>query len=212
MAELAPATAAALDETRALIFGAVSIALPGGTVRLLDGAAEVFIGGHKYAGRDGDWGVLDSISGLAEAVDDNSPVVTLSMIPSGDLALSTMLDPANQGSEVQIMIGVLNMATGALIGEPYVLFHGEMDVPTVQFRANDRRVSLRVSSWAERLFALEEGRRLSAPFHKSIWAGELGLDFVTGVEVPVPWGQEANTSSVQVRSNLPGFSSTYSRT
>ncbi len=57
----------------------------------------------------------------------------------------------------------------------------------------------------ERLFQIEEGRRLSDAFHQKVWPGELGLGFVTDVETWVPWGQALDTSGIETRTNLPSL-------
>ena len=212
MAELNPALAAALRGDRPLLFGAVEIALPGYTLRLLDGSGQLMIGGQKFVGRDETYGVLDTIKGLGDSKGDQAPALTLGLIPASDSALGTLLDPAVKGSPVTVMMGVIDIATGLVVPSPYVLFAGELDVPTVTWDANDRRVDYSVTSVAERLFATEEGRRLSDSFHQKVWPGELGLAFVTGVEDTVPWGQALDTGAVEYRSNLPGLAMTYART
>lgn len=205
MAELDPALAAALAGERATIFGAVEINLPDYDLLLIDGAAEVPIGGRTFVGRDPTYGVLDTIRGLSDKIDNQAPVITLGLIPASDAGLGALLDPAVQGSPVIISIGALDMATGLPIGAPYVLFSGELDVPTVNWAANDRRLEYRIGSVFERLFATEEGRRLSDSFHQLVWPGELGLAFVTGVEAYVPWGQKLDTSAIETRTNMPGL-------
>lgn len=202
MTELDPALASALAQSRVPYFAWAVIELPGHTMYLLDGSAEVPMSGHTYVGRDPTYGVLDSVKGLVDSVGDSSPTVTIGLIPSGDTALSSLLDPAVQGSPVSIGVNALNRATGLPVGEPYVLFVGELDVPTVKWAANDRRLEYSAVSIGERLFQIEEGRRLSDTFHQKVWPGELGLAFVTDIEAWVPWGQELDMSAMQVRSNL----------
>lgn len=212
MGELSSGLYSAFSQRRVLMVGAVEIVMPGNTVRLLDGSAQVLIDGHLYVGRDPSWGVLDSIKGLSESISATAPSVTMTMIPANDLALSTMLNPALQGSPVTIMIGALDMATGQMMGDPYVLLVGELDVPTVRLGLRDRRVEFKTTGWAESLFNTEEGLRLSASSHQMFFPEEEGLDFVTGVETTIPWGQALGTSSVQTRSNLPQYGQTYNRT
>lgn len=202
---LDPVLAAELGQPRILIFGAVEILTPGGAIRLLDGAGEVPIGANRFVGRDPTWGVLDSIRGLSESMSDTSPAVTIGILPSGDLALSALIDPALQGSAVSVTIGAIDRVTGLAVGEPYVFFAGEIDVPTVKWAGNDRRMEFRAGSIGERLFSVEEGRRLSHAFHTKVWPGELGLEFVTDIESTVPWGQQLKTDSNAVRSDLPGY-------
>lgn len=205
MTGMDPALAAALATSRPLYFAWAEIVLPGATLRLLDGSAEVPMRGGTFVGRDPVYGVLDSVKGLSDSVGDSAPGVTLGLIPASDTALSVLLDPAIQGSPVTLGIGVLNMATGLPIGEPFVLFVGELDVPTPKWSENDRRLEWSVVSIGERLFQIEEGRRLSDAFHQKVWPGELGLGFVTDVEAWVPWGQALDTSAVETRTNLPGM-------
>lgn len=206
------ALAAALTAPRVLMFGAVEIALPGYDLCLLDGAGSVPIGGKTFVGRDATYGVLDSIKGLSDQTADQAPEVTLGLIPATSTALATLLDPAVQGSTVTISIGVLDQATGLPIGTPYIAFIGQLDVPTITWDKNDRRLEYRITSFAERLFTVEEGRRLSSAFHQSVWPGELGLDHCTDVEQLIAWGQNVDNTVIYTRSNLPGYTETYNRT
>lgn len=213
MTGMSPALAAALAAARPTFFAWAEIQLPDATLRLVDGAAEVPMGGHTFAGRDPVYGVLDSIKGLTDSVGDSAPGVTIGLIPASDTALSALLDPAVQGSPVTLGVGAIDMATGLPIGEPYVLFVGELDVPNVKWAANDRRLDWSAVSIGERLFQIEEGRRLSDAFHQKVWPGELGMAFVTDIESWVPWGQALDTSAIETRTNLPGMGgSTTART
>lgn len=205
MGQLDPTLAAALAQDRVLLFGGVEIGFPGGTMYLLDGSAEVMIGSNKFVGRDPVWGVLDTIKGLADTTEDQAPVLTIGIIPASTLSLAAMLDPSSQGSPVIVSVGVVNPATGLAVGQPYVIFVGELDVPTVRWAANDRRLEFRVTGIGERLFNLEEGRRLSDAFHQMVWPGELGLAFVTGIEDWVAWGQQLRISAPETRTNLPSM-------
>ncbi|WCT78872.1 hypothetical protein [Novosphingobium humi] len=212
MTQLSPAMAAALAGERVLLFGAVRIDLPGHPIRLLDGAGALTIGGELYQGRDDVYGVLDTIEGLEEAIGNDAPTLTIGLIPASDLALDALVDPAVQGCEVQVMIGVVNLASGQPVALPYQVFVGELDVPTIAWGENDLRLEYRVVSVAERFFQIEEGRRLSSAFHQSVWPGEKGLDHCTDVEVILAWGQSVDNSVVYTRSNVPGIAETFNRT
>ena len=213
MSELTPALASALAGRRVLMFGAVEIQLPSYDLCLLDGSGQVVIGSKTFVGRDPVYGVLDTIKGLTDMIGDKAPTVTLGLIPASDTALATLVSAAVQGSIVTIRIGAIDMATGLVVPDPYLVFTGELDVPTIKWAANDRRLEYRVTSVAERLFSIEEGRRLSSAFHKKVWPGELGLDFATDVETTVAWGQAVKNPGVQTRTNLPSMGgTTFSRT
>lgn len=212
MSGLDPTMAAALAAYRVTLFGAVEIQFPGYDLCLLDGSGTVTFGGKTYQGRDATYGVLDTIKGLTDISADQAPQVTLGLIPNSLTGLSALLDPTAQGSPVTISIGVLDPNTGLVVGTPYTAFVGQLDVPTVTWDANDRRVEYRIISYAERLFQIEEGRRLSTAFHQMVWPGELGLDHCTDVEQIIAWGQNVNNTVVYTRSNVPGFVETYNRT
>jgi hypothetical protein len=206
MSELSPQLAAALRGDRPLLFGAVEINLPNNyDLLLLDGAGELMINGRKFVGRDPVYGVLDTIKGLSDTLGNSAPSVTLGLIPSITASLAKLMDPSVQGSPVTISMGCIDMWTGLVVPNPYVLFVGELDVPTPNWDSNDRRLEFTVTSIAERLFATEEGLRLSDAFHQHIWPGEFGLAFVTAVETNVPWGQKLDTSAIETRTNNPSL-------
>ena len=205
MSELPPALAAALRGDRPLLFGCVTINLPGYDLRLLDGSGQLMVGANLYVGRDPTYGVLDTIKGLADTLGDTAPAVTLGLIPSTTASLAALLDPGVQGSPVTIAMGCVDISTGTAVSAPYVLFTGELDVPNVTWDANDRRMEYKVTSVAERLFTTEEGRRLSDAFHQKVWPGELGMAFVTDVETYVPWGQKLDTTVLETRTNIPSY-------
>jgi hypothetical protein len=203
MAELSPQLAAALRGERPLLFGAVEINLPGHDLLLLDGAGELMVGNRLFRGRDETYGVLDTIKGLADSMGNTAPSITIGLIPSSTASLALLMDPAVQGSPLTISMGCIDPWTGLVVPNPYTLFIGEVDVPTVTWGTNDRRLEYTGTSIGERLFATEEGLRLSDAFHQHIWPGELGLAFVTGVETYVPWGQNLDTSAIETRTNNP---------
>lgn len=213
MGQLDPATYAALKADRPLVVGMVEIDLPTHSLRLLDGAGAMTIDGQPFTGRDATYGVLDTIKGLADVAADQAPSVTIGLLLPTNTALAALLDATLQGSPVTISMGAANMATGQLIGAPYVLLAGEWDVATVKWAEHDRRIEVKITSVAERLFMLEEGRRLSHSFHQTVWPGETGMEFCTDVEQFVDWGQNFNATIINTRTNLPSLGGwTFNRT
>jgi hypothetical protein len=213
MSELPTAMAANLAGNRVLLFGAVKIELRSGyTIRLLDGSGALMIGGELYQGRDPIYGVLDTVEGIEDTIGDSVPTLDLGLIPAGDVALASLIDSGEQGSEVTAMVGTVDLSTGQPVATPYTVFTGFLDVPTITWGENDRRLGYTVASDADRLFRVEEGRRLSSAFHQLVWPGETGLDYCTDVEVTIAWGQAVDNTVVYTRTNLPGYADTYNRT
>lgn len=205
MSELSPQLAAALRGDRPLLCGLVEIQLPNHDLLLVDGAIELMVGNRWFVGRDEIYGVLDTIKGLTDSIGDQAPSLTIGLIPSTTAALAALIDPGVQGSQVTVSIACVDMATGLVVPDPYVLFTGELDVPSVKWASRDRRLEYKVTSVAERLFATEEGKRLSDTWHQSVWPGELGLAMVTEVEAYVPWGQKLDLTAVETRTDMPSI-------
>lgn len=190
MGEMTPALAAAIAADRALLFGAIEINFPGYDLRLVDGSAELMMGGEKFVGRDPTFGTISSIDSLTDGAGDQAPRVSLSLLPPSDTAAASLASAPMQRSRVRFWLGVLDMPTGIVVPDPLLLFDGELDVATMKWGMRTREVEYRIVSVFERFFDLEEGIRLSDSWHQSVWPGELGLSFVTGVTENVPWGTD----------------------
>jgi hypothetical protein len=193
---LSPGLAAALAADRATIFGAVEILLPSAAVRLLDGAGFVVIGGNTFLGVDPTFGSLSAVSALSDGSGDQSPALNITIIPPNDTAAATLAAAAMQGSLVSVYLGAIEPSTGLVIADPYLVFLGEIDVPILRSGPDGRTLEYEVVSVMERLFAEDEGQRLSDGFHKSIWPAEQGFSHVTGVENTVYWGVEPPPNAV----------------
>lgn len=204
MTSLSTGLDAALAADRALIFGAVEILLPGAPVRLLDGSAQVTIGGNVYAGIDATFGTLSAVSSLSDGSGDQSPAINISLIPPSDTAAATLASAAMQGSLVSLYLAALNPATGQVVPDPYLVFLGEVDVPILRSGTEGRTLEYEVVSVMERLFSDDEGQRLADGFHQSVWPGETGFFDVTGVENQIYWGVQPPPNSVTYGSNGGG--------
>lgn len=191
MSQLSPAMEAALQRVAPIMFVAVEIATPDGALRLLDGSSEVGFGGRLFRGEDPDFGALASIEPLVDGTGDEAPSLRFVVNCPTLAAAGRLAGPRMQGSQVLLWIGTLNPASGTVDGDPFLAFAGEVDVPTYTAGQAARAVTLDCVSIWERLFEDWEGVRLSNAFHQSVWPGELGLEFVTGVTRTLPWGSDA---------------------
>lgn len=183
-----PVFQAALQTDAPFLFGAVEIAMPGYTIRVLDGSGELMIGGNLYLGADPTFGVLDTISGYDEAIGDDAPEITLSFLPADAAVSAELASSAMQGSLVRIMMGAFDPTSNSVIGTPEQLFLGEIDVPTLEISQGQRSVSYTAVTVFERLFEMNEGERASDGWHRSIWPGEKGFEHVTGTVKNLYWG------------------------
>lgn len=182
---------AELAGDQATIFGAIELALPGRTVRLLDGSAEITFGGATFTGENAVFGSLAALDEISDGAGDEAPGLTITLYPAEDAEPNELANAEMQGARVRFWLGARNDATGLPIGDPLLLFDGEVDVPTFVIDQGTRSVEFDCVGGMERFFEAEEGIRLAPAFHKRVWPGELGLDFVTGVADTVYWGQNA---------------------
>lgn len=196
MTQLSPQLDAALRGETPIVFGAVSIALPGATVNLLDGAGQLTFGGRTYVGEDATYGVLAAVEALSDGLGDSAPSLGITLLPAGDAAAAALAAPNMQGSPVTLHLGAVDRATGAVVPDPHLIFLGELDVPTLQSGTTSRKLDYTIVSVFERMFESDEASRLSPGFHRSIFPSEAGLDMVTGVDQPVYWGMEGGSSAI----------------
>ena len=200
MTNLTPALDAELRGISPLVFGAISFDLPDYTLNLLDGAGVLSFGGKTYVGEDGTYGVLSDIESLSDGMGDSAPAFSVTLLPNGDASAAALASPTMQGSRVTVWLGAVDQTSGIPIPDPYLIFLGELDVPTLVSGEHDRRLDYEVVSVFERLFEGDESARLSPGHHRSIFPGEAGMDFVTGVDQPVYWGVAGNPSPITVGS------------
>ncbi len=183
-----PTLQAELEKESPFLFGAVRIAFPDYTLRVLDGSGELDIGGETYVGLDPVFGVLDTIGVHEETIGEEAPELTIGFLPPDAAAAADLASGLMQGSQVQIMLGAFDPATNSVVGTPEQIFLGEIDVPTLELSKGQRSVSYTVVSVFERLFEVNEGERASDGWHQSIWPGELGFEYVTGTVKNLYWG------------------------
>jgi hypothetical protein len=186
-----PTLVAALGQDGAWMFCAVKFELPGKTLRLLDGSGIVTIGAETYEGSDADFGVISAVDAIGEDGQDEAPEIRFTFFPADTAATVDLVNPAMQGSRVTIMVGVANPATMVAVGTPEVIFLGEVDVATLRLDQGMREIEFTVVSVFERLFAVDEGERATDAAHQAIYAGELGLDQMTGTTEKLYWGTHA---------------------
>lgn len=165
--------------------------LPGGTLCLTDGGFVPFDAGEgegveTYLARHPVYGVLDSVGSIKDGAEVQTTRIDIGILPASDEAAAALGSPTTQGARVQWWEGVVDPATGLLIGEPELKFDGEIDKP--RFRVGDSwALVLECGTQAERQLEPNADWRLNDSFHQLIWPGELGLSFVDGVTRKKEW-------------------------
>ena len=188
MSTFSAANDAALAQPVVMMFGALSIALPGRTIYLLEGAGQVPFGGNTYLGDDPVFGSIMSMETLTDGTGDEAPAVRMTFAPKDDAAATTLAQPQMQGAAVSLWLGILNMTTGLPIDMPELQFSGSLDIVTLKGGTNSRTLDMEITSDDELFFFTDDGIRLSDTFHRHLWPGETGLADVTGILRQIYWG------------------------
>lgn len=189
MARMHPDMAAALASGRCLPFLMIRLDLPAplDPLALLYGSGELVWDGVTFRGTDDKFGTLASIDPPEDGAGDNAPSMSIQINTPTLTAAADLASSDFQGSEFRLWIGTL-ADDGSIIGEPYLMFFGELDRPILSLDKQLRELDFEIVSAFERLFAATEGQRLSDASHQAVWPGELGYINVTGIVKSIIWG------------------------
>lgn len=189
----------------------IKVVLPSETLRICDGGFIVWgaepdgLGGtsaQTYNSEHADFGTLYTGDGLAEGEGDEAPAASITFLANSNAAVSTLVNPSNQWSEVSMWQSVVDMTTGLVVGVEG-LFFGVIDVTTLREGSEGRLLDIDLVSDTERFFMVNEGNRLSQENHQTRYPGEYGLNNMTGVEYDVAWGTESRPRGTGAQA--PGY-------
>lgn len=173
----------------------VRIEFVAGTMLLTDGGFALF-NSEIYLPKQSPFGVLDSIGQITEGGSGTTTRVEINLKPESDDAVAAMTNPLNQGGLVQWWEGVINPATGGLIGEPKLKFQGSYDKGRFAVDESGWTLSIECGSEAELQLLANSDWRLNNSTHQRAWPGELGLRHVTNLPKQIYWRTEAPRGAV----------------
>lgn len=199
-----PALDLALSQDRVRFFLCGQADLPAHTARLLEASGEVVWSQGTFTGSDALLGSLEAIEVITDGVGDQAPQLSVKFLPSKDADAIEICSPELQGSRIRVWLGALT-ELGEVIDDPYLMFDGELDQPTLKIDYGKRELNYDCVSSFEKLFMLDEGNRLNKSHHNEVWPGETGLDDVTGVSRSIVWGPGYNPDSSNPFSGSSGF-------
>jgi len=177
----------ALEGSAPTLVHLVTVTLSGATVRWLDTGGSGFVvwGGNTYSAEDATYGALGAIGAIEDGADGQATVCDLTILCDGT-AMTLWIDPTEQGSPVTIHLGAINRSTGLLIGEPELLFRGELDQPRLSVGQGQALILDCITEEARMLEPNEE-QRLTDSFQQSVWPGDLGNQHISDVEKKIYW-------------------------
>lgn len=208
---LSPGLATALAAEAPLTFFALEILLPGEALRLLDGSGDLIVNGNEYLGLDPTYGALVGPDAFQDGSSAEAPHLTFQIMAPTNAAAAAICSPAAQGSAVSLWFGAVNRITGGVIADPILLWQGDLDTTAWTVDRGQRAVRCDCESIWDRFFDTDEGILLDNATHQSIWPGELGLEYVTQVQMQLPWGADTARPIVvhDVINGSPSYSNSY---
>lgn len=172
----------------------IRIELADHIIRILDGAGEVSWGAEVFRGSDPLFGVMSVVDDLQEQVGTEAPGIRVKFLPESTFSMASISDPVQQGSPFNIYWTVIDQNNGTIIGEPYLVFGGELDAAEVDVDQTETSVTMDIASTWERLFMNGEGMRLNNSQHSHVWAEratqERGFEYVVAIQRQEPWGYD----------------------
>ena len=184
----------ALNSPVLLLAGLVEMTLATRTVRLCDGGF-VQWGANLFTSSDSKFGTIESVEAISEGLGDEAPGARLTLLPVSTALASDLFQSNAQGKPIKFWLAEVNRATGAVVGNPELMFWGIIDFMGIRIGRNSRRVEVEFVAASERLFLIREGNVLTPRFHQTAWPGELGFDHCSGNGVQVPWGVQGARGS-----------------
>lgn len=188
MSALNPYLQAALNADRATVTLLVEVTLPTYNLRLLAGAGFVPWGTKMFLGEDPVFGTLAAVDEIEDGEGDQAPTFGFSMFPKSTATAAQLCAATFQNSPVSVWLAGVYPDTGLLMPDPYLLFAGYLDQPTLKVGKGTREVDFQCVSQFDLLLEDDDGAYLSDAFHQAIWPGETGFSNITGVEQTIYWG------------------------
>jgi hypothetical protein len=165
---------------------ALKITLPTHTIRLTEGG-EIDFNGERYADTDPIFGVITEYENFTSGESDTAPALEFTWAVKDIAAAVALCAPSSQGSPVEWSILRVNRDTNAVI-DSELMFFGIVDTCELKIDVNAFELRMGLTTEIDRLLNIDKGNRLNRAHHRSVWPGETGLDYMTGTDIPAPWG------------------------
>ena len=149
----------------------------GGYVRVWNGAGDLIWNGYTWQGI----GTFGGVSPVQESsnLQANGVRFELSGIPAA--LISTSLSDMRQGLSAKLWLGAFDTLGGTLIADPYLIFSGLTDVPTIEDGADTATLSITAEN---RLIDLqrERVRRYTSEDQSLRDSTDLGFEYVPSLQ------------------------------
>jgi len=151
----------------------IQIDFASGSTYWWTGLGTITWNGHDWLGT----GTLGKISTVSEVNEIRADTVTLSLSAIPSDIVDDVLNEIRQGKACKIWLAAIDVATRALIGNPYQTFGGRVDVGAIEDGEDVCTATITVEN---RLIDLQRARaiRYTHEDQQAVLAGDLGFEFV----------------------------------
>ena len=132
-------------------FLAIRLELPGETLRLTSGGTVVF-GGETFLPEHPEFGLFSTLGAFEDGDVDAATSPDIGFEPFTDTGFADLTASAAQGSPFTVWWGLVDPATGAVLGAPPAYAHGYLNVSMPSFGVGARPLTL--STYTEEQFQL----------------------------------------------------------
>lgn len=143
-----------------------------GAVRLWTGLGPITWDAKSWVGA----GTLLGVSGVTETADLRAESMTLSLSGMTPEVVALALTEAKLGLGGSIWFGVVDDA-GAVVADPFMAFHGQLDVPSIRDDGQSATVSIRYENHLKAL-KVPKARRYTHEDMQIDTPGEMGCQYV----------------------------------
>jgi hypothetical protein len=158
-----------------------------GFLRFWTGIGTITWGGKTWTGA----GNVLGISPIEETTQLRAAGVRVSLSGMSQDIIATVLQYAAYGRSGSIWLGCLAGDSGTLVSDPYLMFQGNLDVPSIEETGDTCQISV---SYESRLIDLERAsdRRWTQDDQQIAYPGDKGFEFMAKmVDKTVTWGGKA---------------------
>jgi len=186
---LTAAMITAITDGRVVPFIMAAITTNTGTVRVWNGAGTLT---SSIEGSSNDYngvGHFGGVSAIGESMDlvANGMTLSLSGIPSS--LISAALDDIRQGSSARVWFGLFDNSNGAVIADPYEIFTGVTDVPSIDEGGETSTIQIVCENKLASLRRIKV-RRYTKEDQRRDYPNDKGFDFVQSIQDrEILWGQ-----------------------
>jgi hypothetical protein len=171
------------DRVQPIILAKINAA--SGDLRVWSGIGDLTYNAEVYTGA----GTIGSVSEVEENMSLSASGVTFNLTGVTSEMLAIALAEIEHNRPATVWLGALDLSTGALIADPYQLFTGFTDVPTIEEGGETSTIALTAEN---KLIDLDRPRtrRYTTEDQQIDDATDVGFDFVPGLQdKSVTWGR-----------------------